>query len=332
VKRAAALLALAGALALPSLAFAHEMRPAFLRIRESAPETYEVLWKVPAKERSLRLSLHLRFDDDVEVLAPPVAGFSDRAHVQRMRIQRAGGLTGSRVAVEGLERTLTDVLLQVERLDGTTFTHRIRPDAPSAVIEAAPGPGQVAWTYAVLGVEHILLGIDHLLFVLALLLIVTDLRKLVGTITAFTAAHSVTLALSALGHVSLPGPPVEAVIALSVVFVAAEIVRGQQGNPGLTARAPWTVAFAFGLLHGFGFAGALSEIGLPQASVPLALVSFNVGVEVGQLLFVAALLLVYGVARKLGKEPSPGLRRAPAYLIGGVAAFWLIERVAGFWA
>ena len=208
------------------------------------------------------------------------------------------------------------------------------------VIEAEPGLGRMAWTYFVLGIEHILGGIDHLLFVLALLLVVAGWRKLVVTVTAFTVAHSITLALATLGFVHVPGPPVEAVIALSIVFVAAEIVHGRRreslpvplrGNPGLTARSPWIVAFTFGLLHGFGFAGALAEVGLPQSSIPLALLTFNLGVEAGQLLFIAAMLVVYTAVRRIRIAPPDWAWDVPPYAIGGIAAFWMIERVVGFW-
>jgi hydrogenase/urease accessory protein HupE len=249
-----------------------------------------------------------------------------------MRIRRAGGLTGSIVNIDGLESTFTDVLLRLERANGVEITHRLTPAAPSYVFEAEPGYGQVAWTYFVLGVEHILLGIDHLLFVLALLIVVTGWRKLVGTITAFTVAHSITLALAALGFVHVPGPPVEAIIALSIVLVAGEIIHGRQGNPGLTARLPWIVAFTFGLLHGFGFAGALADIGLPQSSIPLALFTFNIGVEAGQLLFVGAMLVLSWFTRRIQPSPPEWAWRTPTYVIGGLAAYWVIERVVGFWA
>ena len=317
---------------LPSLAGAHEMRPGYLEIKESSQDTYDVLWKVPALGDNMRLGLYLRFADDVDMVNEPVVGFLGSAYIQRMRIRREGGLTGSLVTIDGLDTTFTDVLLRLERADGSEITHRLTPAAPSYVIEAEPGRGQVAWTYFVLGVEHILSGIDHLFFVLALLMVVAGWRKLIGTITAFTVAHSITLALAALGFVHVPGPPVESVIALSIVFVAAEIIRGRQGNPGLTARLPWIVSFTFGLLHGFGFAGALTEIGLPQSAIPLALFTFNVGVEAGQLLFVGAVLVLYSVARRIQPTPPEWAWRIPTYAIGGVAAYWMIDRVVGFWA
>jgi hydrogenase/urease accessory protein HupE len=184
--------------------------------------------------------------------------------------------------------------------------------------------------YFTLGVGHILGGIDHLLFVLALLLIVRGAKRIVFTITAFTVAHSITLIAATLGWVHVPGPPVEAMIALSIVFVAAEIVHGLRGEPGLTARAPWVAAFSFGLLHGFGFAGALAEVGLPQKAIPVALLMFNVGVELGQLIFVAAALAAGALLTQLRLRRPERLRWAASYAIGTIAMFWVIERVAAF--
>jgi len=231
------------------------------------------------------------------------------------------------IHIDGLRTTMTDVLVRVERLDGTTLVNRVEPSQPSLVLVASPSLSAVAGTYLDLGVEHILLGIDHLLFVLALLMLVKGRRRLVGTITAFTVAHSVTLAAASLGWVNVPGAPVEAVIALSIVFVAAEIVHGQQGREGVTARAPWIVALVFGLLHGFGFAGALHEVGLPGHAIPLALLLFNVGVEVGQLLFVAAVLTLLAIARRPVARSPRWAALAPAYAIGAVATFWTLQRV-----
>jgi hydrogenase/urease accessory protein HupE len=192
----------------------------------------------------------------------------------------------------------------------------------------------VAGTYLRLGMAHIWGGIDHLLFVLALLLLVRGWRRVVATVTAFTVAHSITLAAATLGFVHVPQKPVEAAIALSILFVAAEIIRRKQGRPGLTEKAPWVVAFTFGLLHGFGFASALSEVGLPQNSIPVALLFFNLGVELGQLLFIAFLYGVVAgvrqVARRVALSQPAWVWRVPPYAIGGVAAFWLIQRIATF--
>ncbi len=206
--------------------------------------------------------------------------------------------------------------------------------APSFLVEAAPSALEVARTYLLLGVEHILLGIDHLLFILGLLILVEGTRRLIVTVTAFTLAHSLTLAGATLGFVHVPGPPVEAAIALSIMFVAAEIVRSREGTTGLAEKYPWIISFAFGLLHGFGFASALSEIGLPQAHIPLALLLFNVGVEIGQLLFIASAFAVIALARQFARRiavPQPAWAwRVPPYAIGSAAAFWIIQRITAF--
>jgi hydrogenase/urease accessory protein HupE len=207
---------------------------------------------------------------------------------------------------------------------------RMLPDDPHITIEAAAGVREVAWSYLVLGVEHILGGLDHLLFVLALLLIVRGGKAIILTVTAFTVAHSVTLVAATLGWVQVPGPPVEAMIALSIVFVASEIVHGLQGRPSLTARAPWVVAFSFGLLHGFGFAGALAEVGLPQKAIPVALLTFNVGVEIGQLIFVGVALAAGRLLARSSVLRGRWMDYALPYAIGSVAMFWVIERVAAF--
>jgi hypothetical protein len=250
---------------------------------------------------------------------------------QNTRIARPGGLAGQTLGIEGLAGGVTDVIVRVERQDGTSQVERLLPQDPQFIVQGPTGTAQVAWSYLVLGVEHILGGVDHLLFVLVLLLIVRGGRRIVATITAFTLAHSLTLVAATLGWVRVPGPPVEAMIALSIVFVAAEVVHGLRGRPGLTARAPWVVAFSFGLLHGFGFAGALAEVGLPQTAIPVALLMFNVGVEVGQLLFVAGMLGLRAVAMRALPPLPKAVLNVPPYAIGAVAMFWVIERVGAFW-
>lgn len=322
--------------ALASDALAHEVRPAYLELRQSGPETYDVLWKVPGRGEDLRLGLYVELPAGCTNETEPRAAMVDNAFTERWSVQRAGGLTGGTIHIAGLRATMTDVLVRLERQDGTTQVTRLTPSAPSFVVEAAPRAMQVATTYLKLGVEHILGGIDHLLFVLALLILVKGTRRLIATVTAFTVAHSLTLAGAALGFVHVPVRPVEAAIALSVVFVAAEIIHSRQGRVGLTERFPWIVAFTFGLLHGFGFASALSEVGLPQSAIPVALLFFNVGVEVGQLLFIAAVVLLIAGVRRLPLPRSGWLRprwawQVPAYGIGSVAAFWTIERIVGFW-
>lgn len=321
-------------------ASAHEVRPAYLELRETDSETFAVTWKVPAKG-DRRLALYARLPQSCTTVVPLATRATPGAYTDRSTIICADGLAGGTVAIDGLAATLTDVLVRLEWLDGTSQVVRLTPDSPSFTVAASPSRMEVAGTYLFLGVEHILGGIDHLLFVLALLMIVEGRHKLLWTITAFTIAHSITLALATLGFVSVPSAPVEAVIALSILFLAVEIVHGQQGRSGLTARAPWVVAFTFGLLHGFGFAGALAEVGLPQASIPLALFLFNVGVELGQVLFVAAVLAALFAARWIGahwpEETRPQWARSalasavPTYAIGTVASFWMIQRVAAFW-
>jgi hypothetical protein len=343
---------------------AHEVRPAFLELTERAPGEFDVLWKVPAlggapiageeiphadpppatapaastfmacgcpaptaaQLASGVLPIHPSLPRDARVIVPPVIERPFGAEVRRWTIATGPrGLDGWNVAVHGLEATMIDVLVRVSFLDGRVASRLLRPDAPSFVF-GPDAAGPAAAGYFTLGVEHILLGIDHLLFVLALMLIIRGPGLLLKTITAFTLAHSITLGLATLGHVTLPAAPVEAVIALSIVFVAAEIIRSHRGQPGITARSPWVVAFLFGLLHGFGFAGALGEVGLPQRDIPLALLLFNLGVEAGQLAFVAAVLVLSAPLRRASTEIPRWLTQIPPYAIGGIAMFWVIER------
>jgi hydrogenase/urease accessory protein HupE len=313
-------------------ASAHEVRPAYLELRQTGPDTYDMLWKVPGLGDQMRLGVYVSLPEGSTNLTEPRGAFVNGAFIERWSVQRAGGLTGGTIHIAGLSATAIDVLARVERLDGSTQLTRLTPSSPSFVVEATPDKVQVIRSYLSLGVEHILGGVDHLLFVLALLIITRGTWRLVKTVTAFTVAHSITLSLAALSIVRVPPAPVEAVIALSIVFVAVEIVHGRQGRPGLTEKAPWVVAFTFGLLHGFGFAGALAEIGLPQRDIPLALFSFNVGVEFGQLLFIAVVFAVVAVTRQIMRgvallRPAWAWRVAP-YTIGSVSAFWLIQRVA----
>jgi len=311
-------------------AFAHEVRPAYLELRETAPGIYEGMWKVPARGDDMRLALDVRLPDEVRNLGKPVGRFIDGAYIERWKFEKARGWAGETIRIEGLPATKVDALIRLTTLDGNSQTLRATPDAPEVLFAERATGWDVAGTYTVLGIEHILLGVDHLLFVLALILIVKGWRKLVKTITAFTVAHSLTLAAATFGLVHVPGPPVEACIALSIVFVAAEIVRSRRGSPGLTERAPWVVAFSFGLLHGLGFAGALSEIGLPQHAIPLALLFFNVGVELGQLVFIAAVLGAARIIHRLPiSAPTWSWRVAPD-AIGTIAMFWVIERTAAF--
>ena len=323
---AALVLAFAG---ISGVATAHEVRPAYLELRESPAGELDVLWKTPMVGE-MRLALAPVLSGASEELTPMATRHTGSAAVQTWKLRLLEPLRGRTLHVDGLTSTMTDALVRIEYADGSTWVARLTPQAPELTIPEEPGSGAVAATYLGLGVEHILLGIDHLLFVLALLLIARGTKRLVLTVTAFTVAHSITLALATLGFVQMPSSPVEAVIALSIVFVAAEVIHARRGIEGLTARAPWIVAFTFGLLHGFGFAGALAEIGLPQGQIPLALFFFNVGVEVGQLLFVAAVLAVIALVRRVRLDLPRWTELVTPYAIGSVAMFWVIQRVAGF--
>jgi hydrogenase/urease accessory protein HupE len=323
-------LVILASLTLSPLAWADVFRPAYLEIRELGDDRYDVLLKVPSQGEEMRLSLDVRFPEGTVEVEPRRAQFVADGHTARWRIERRGGLIGGSIEIVGRAAGVTDVLARVERLDGTSQVESLPPGRATFVVEPPLGLAQTAWTYLVLGVEHILGGIDHLLFVLSLLLIVRGFKGIAITITAFTLAHSLTLAAATLGVVQVPGPPVEAAIALSIVFVAAEVVRGLRGSPGLTARAPWLVAFVFGLLHGFGFAGALAEVGLPQRAIPVALFTFNVGFELGQLLFVAAVVAVVAFCSRLTARVPRWGTWVPPYAIGVVAMFWVAERVTSF--
>ncbi len=311
------------------VALAHELRPAYLDLREQEPGVFAVLFKTPMRG-DLRLAVAPELSGQVESISPMVDRRVGDASIRTWTVRAADGLRGNTVRIDGLEATMTDALVRIEFADGSSWTHRLTARAPSADVPRSASALDVARVYAELGVEHILLGIDHILFVLALLLVTRGTKRVVTTITAFTLAHSMTLAAAALGIVHVPSAPVEAAIALSIVLVAAEIVRARAGAPGVTARAPWVVAFTFGLLHGLGFAGALSDIGLPHGQVPAALLWFNIGVELGQLLFVAVVLALVAVVRRVRVPLPRSVQLVPPYAIGGVATFWLIERTLAF--
>ena len=320
-------------------AVSDELRPGYLEIRQTGPGTYNLLFKIPARGEDLRLAIYVKLPEGIQDVGPPRGSFGNGAYVERRSIRRDGGLAGQAVSIEGLSATSTDVLVRIESLEGAIQTERLSPTKTSFLIQAVPGSGEVAATYLWLGIEHILFGVDHLLFVLALVILVRGWKRVAITVTAFTIAHSITLAAATLGFVNAPGPPVEATIALSIMLVSVEILNARRGKPNLTARLPWLVAFSFGLLHGFGFAGALAEVGLPQHAIPVALLFFNLGVEIGQLAFVAAVLTAAGLFRAamaLRFDPSlvqvaaDRLDVIAAYVIGTVAAFWLIERTSAF--
>ena len=309
---------------------AHEVRPGYLYITEFETNQYDVLWKVPARG-DLVLSITPSFAPECKQLVPPSSRMADGAQLTRWAMDCGEkGLDGVAVTIDGLVATMIDVLVRIEFASGVVVSRLLRPNDVTFTVNAS-GSNVPVLGYITLGVEHILLGIDHLLFVLGLLLIVRGKWLLIKTITSFTIAHSITLAMATLGFVNVPQAPVEAVIALSILFLATELVKQQEHRVSLTERYPWIVAFIFGLLHGFGFAGALTEVGLPQNDIPLALLFFNVGVEMGQLIFVAAILMLSWAISRLQIKWPLWIKEIPAYSIGSVAAFWCIERIAGFW-
>lgn len=322
---------LIGAFAGATASFGHALQPGYLELRLIDKDLYAVVWKTPASgERPMAIAAQL--PESCEPRTPGQPVWDGAAYLTRWTATCPGGLEGGIIHIEGLERTSTDVLVRFDFTDGTSEARRLTAGDPSFMVPTQPGRLEVMQTYFLYGVEHILLGIDHLLFVLALLLLVKGAGRIIATITAFTIAHSITLAGATLGFVHMPGPPIEATIALSIAFVAAEIIHSRQGRPGLTERYPWVVAFTFGLLHGFGFAGALAEVGLPQRSIPVALLFFNVGVEIGQLLFIAFVFATVVVAHQITRRisvPRPAWA-VPPYVIGSLAAFWVIQRTAGF--
>ena len=325
---AVALLVAVAISAVPALA--HELQPSAFELQQLTTERFEITWRAPIYYGRPHPASLLLPGDWTAVGEPTLQQLPD-SEVHRHLVDIPGGdADGAVIRFVGLEATITDVFARFKWLDGTETTAIARPSQPFVEVVAQLDTWQVAGDYTLLGVDHILSGFDHLTFVLALLLIVRGAKRLLITVTSFTLAHSITLAAATLGVLWVPGPPVEAVIALSILFLAGELVKVNRGLPSLTQRNPWIVAFAFGLLHGFGFAGALGDIGLPQNEIALALLMFNVGVELGQLMFVAIILAGIWLLRRLRPEWPAWLRQLPAYGIGGISAFWLIERVAGF--
>jgi hydrogenase/urease accessory protein HupE len=322
------LFALLAALAGPS-SFAHELQPGFLELRETAPGAYEVLWKLPSLGATdVRMPIAPVFPGRCKQLGDARSDRAGTAWVYVARVECAGGLAGQTIAIEGLEAFATDVLVRVQHADASVETHVLKPISPSVTLRSHGDERRGIGAYLYLGIEHILLGVDHLLFVLGLLLIVRDRWMLVKTVTAFTIAHSITLAVATFGVAQVPAAPLNAAIALSILFLGPEIVRRWRRETSFTIRHPWVVAFAFGLLHGFGFASGLAQLGLPQDEIPLALLLFNVGVEIGQLAFVLVILLLERAFRILRIRWPLILERLPGYAVGTLGAFWTIQRVA----
>jgi hypothetical protein len=305
---------------------AHEMRPGYLDIRPTTADRYQVIWKQPALGE-MRLRIDPAFPAGCALVGERVRQRVDGAYVDRMTLRCEGGLAGKIVAIAGLEATLTDVLARVQLADGRVQTELLKPSRSSFVASGSAMSGG-AVSYFTLGVEHILLGIDHLLFVLGLMFLVEGRWLLFKTITAFTVGHSSSLALATFGLASVPAPPLNAAIALSIVFLAAEIIRQRRGERHLTARHPWIVAGAFGLLHGLGFATALTTLGLPASAIPFALLFFNLGVEAGQVLFIALVLAMLASWRVLDLRWPTWTAPVPVHAMGIVAAVWFVGRLA----
>lgn len=313
--------------------YADEYRPAYLEFKQSSENNFSMLWKVPAKGGG-RLDLQVTLPDNTNI-SETYGKFVGAAYLEYANVSRAGGLTGGVIGIQGLERTSTDVLVRIQRLDGSSETTRLTAASTSFEVKGTPGFWNIVKTYLVFGVEHILEGKDHLLFVACLIFIARTWRRILITITGFTLAHSITLSLAGLELVRIPIPPVEAVIALSIVFLAREVVLDQRDT--LTWRYPVAVSASFGLLHGFGFASALADIGLPQTEIPAALLAFNLGVELGQIIFVSAVLFIFWLislcSQTIKHTPFYWLRsseRTLGYCVGTIAMFWTLERISGF--
>lgn len=305
---------------------AHEIRPAYLEIKALNDTTYTIKWKVPINE-DMTLSLTPIFPISCEKKNEPNTYKVGGTMISQWIIDCKEGLHGQTITIDGIKSTFTDVLVQIQQNNGTFQIERLTPVSTTLHVKKEIATIDIIRTYAGLGIKHILLGFDHLLFVFGLLLIVKGWWRLASTITAFTLAHCITLSTATLGYIHIAQAPVEAMIALSIMILAIEVIRGQHGEIGLSERYPWLVAFMFGLLHGIGFAGALTEIGLPENTIPQALLFFNIGVEIGQLIFVLILVGVYLIARQVMKsnELKAG-KTVAAYIMGGFAAYWFIER------
>lgn len=334
-------LALGLALALMALftaprADAHALEPGFLELQPLGGDEWRVTWRKP-QVAGAPMAIDAVLPEACTPRRGPAPAFDGRAFLSGWIAVCDGGLAGGEVHVEGLDQTRTDVLVRYAAEPGAAARAvRLTAASPAFTIPERQGAGGIFASYFWLGVDHILTGVDHLLFVLMLLLLIRDWRTLLGAVTAFTAAHSLSLAAASLGWIVVPAPPVEAIVALSIAFLAAELLHPPGEEKRLTERFPWVVAFAFGLLHGLGFARALLEIGLPEGDVPLALLAFNVGVEAGQILFIAGVLAIGAALSRLYPAMraafAPGARglRALSYAVGVLAAYWVVDRVAGF--
>lgn len=317
----------------PQRGNAHALDPGFLDLRQLGPGTWQILWRVP-DVNGQPMEIDAVLPGQCSPARSTGLTADNVAWVSTWVAECDVPLAGQVVSIEGLGRQRNDVLLRIQPLNGAPKTMRFTPDTTALTIPETPSTWSTINTYFWLGFQHILEGVDHLLFVFALFILVRDPWRLVGAITAFTVAHSLTLAMATLGVLRVPSGPVEAIIALSIVFLALEILKREEGKIRLAEQYPWIVSFCFGLLHGLGFAGALSEIGLPAQDIPAALLAFNLGVEGGQLAFIAALSLAVFIWRMLAPAASSRLHMIASpttgYVIGAVSIYWLVERISGF--
>jgi hydrogenase/urease accessory protein HupE len=306
---------------------ADELRPGYLELTQQDAQHWRMLWKAPVLG-----GLATRAQPDVPAFctqSAPVARLEGTSLVAEATLTCSRDLAGARIGLKGMEATFTDALVRVAPLGRPVQAARLTSSETSIEVSTVPDRWEVARNYFVIGVEHIVFGWDHLLFVIALVLLLGQLWSVVKAATAFTVAHSITLAGTTLGAFGLPQAPVEALIALSIVFLAVEIAKQDANAPRLSERIPWIVAFLFGLIHGFGFAGALREIGLPETDVPMALLTFNLGVEAGQLAIVAGALTAIALARRFAPPVLRPATMVATYGIGTIASFWFIERLIG---
>ncbi len=313
-----------------TFSIADEIKLSYLEIKESKAQHYSVLLKLASKDDQ-KLPIDMLMPKECSLTLAKTSHLVNSTYLDRWQMKCKEGLADKTLFIEGLKSTGTDLLLRLELLSGVSHSKLLTPSKSSYRVPKDASSWQIVQTYSWLGITHILLGFDHLLFVFALLLIVKNMRRLLWTVTAFTLAHSLTMVAATLDIVHLPQAPVEAIIALSILFLAMEIIHEKQGKIGLTSRYPWIIAFIFGLLHGFGFAGALAEIGLPQEAIILALIFFNIGVELGQLMFVATVVFTVVILQRLTYPALlDKLQTAVVYMIGGISSFWLIERTLSF--
>lgn len=309
---------------------AHEIRPALLNLIEREAGVFDVTWKVPSLGDQV-LGIRPILPNSLEPVGPSRVNKLPGTIVEYATYTLKGeSLGGEKIYIDGLSTVQIDVLVQIQWFDGSSNSILLQPKSPEFIIPAAGSPATISVSYLIMGIEHILSGIDHLLFVLALMLLVPNKWKLFKTITAFTLAHSITLALATLGVVNIPPAPTEAIISLSIVFLCVEIIYSHEGKYSITEQYPWIVAMIFGLFHGLGFAGALSSVGLPANEIPLALLMFNVGVEIGQIAFLFVVLLLIAAIGKLNIPWPKNAWKVIPYGIGSLASFWTIERITSF--